>query len=92
MRTRKQMEARKRIEKAKKLPLMSTEDSDLKREQGLPRMDADERGSENQNLPLIHTETDQEGVGNDVAAVCGAKSTPIEVKMLKCTPIWDDLG
>jgi hypothetical protein len=44
------MEARKRIEKVRK--------------QSLPRIDADERGSENQNLPLIHTEdTDQEGVG-----------------------------
>jgi hypothetical protein len=54
---RKQMEARKRIEKVKTLPLMSTDDTDLKTgEQGLPRMNADERGLEKQGLPLISTE------------------------------------
>jgi len=51
-----QMEKLKRIEKAKALPLIHTEHADLKREQALPRMDADERGSEEKNLPLIHTE------------------------------------
>jgi hypothetical protein len=39
---RKQLEARKRIEKVRK--------------QGLPRIDADERGLKKQDLPLIHTE------------------------------------
>jgi hypothetical protein len=29
--------------------------------------------------------------GEDVAAG-GGQSTPIEAKMLKCTPIWDELG
>jgi hypothetical protein len=54
---RTQMEAQKRIEKVKTLPLMSTDDTDLKTgEQGLPRMNADERGSEKQGLPLISTE------------------------------------
>ena len=62
---RERMEARKRIEKAKTLPLIKTEEADLKSgEQGLPRMGADERGPEEKNLPLIHTEdTDQAGVG-----------------------------
>ena len=56
------MEARKRIEKVKNLPLMRSENTDLKREQGLPRIDADERGSEGKNLPLINTEdTDLSG-------------------------------
>ena len=57
---RKQMEARKRMEKVKTLPLMSTDDTDLKTgEQGLPRMNTDERGSEKKNSPLINTdETD----------------------------------
>jgi hypothetical protein len=64
------MEKLKRIEKAKSLPLMATENTDLKTgEQGLPRIhgepgqvDADERGLEEQNLPLIHTEgTDLNG-------------------------------
>jgi hypothetical protein len=51
------MEKLKRIEEAKTLPLISTEDTDLKtEEQGLPRIDADERGSEPAGLPLIHTE------------------------------------
>ena len=65
-----QMEKLKRIEKAKTLPLINTEDTDLKREQGLPRMDADERGSENQNLPPIHT--DQEGVGKMLPQAVGS--------------------
>jgi hypothetical protein len=60
-----QMEELKRIEKAKTLPRMNTDQTDLKTEkQGLPRMDADERGSEKQNLPLINTDnTDREGMG-----------------------------
>ena|ERR1041385_7111082 len=49
------MEKLKRMEEAKNLPLIATENTDLKEEQGLPRMDADEHGSE-ENLPLIHTE------------------------------------
>jgi hypothetical protein len=53
---RERMEARKRIEKAKTLPLIKTEDTDLKKEQGLPQMDADERGSEKQTLPLMNAE------------------------------------
>jgi hypothetical protein len=53
---REQMEARKRIEKIKALPLIKTEDTDVKREQVLPRIDADERGSEKQGLPLMSTE------------------------------------
>ena len=65
-----QMEKLKRIEKAKTLPVINTEDSDKRSgdrvigasgdrktgEQGLPRMDADDRGSEKQNLPLMNTE------------------------------------
>ena len=50
------MEKLKRIEKVKNPPLMNTDDTDLKREQSLPRMDADERGLEEQNLPPINTE------------------------------------
>jgi hypothetical protein len=51
------MEKLKRIEEAKTLPRINTEDSDLKTgEQGLPRIDADERGSKPAGLPLIHTE------------------------------------
>jgi hypothetical protein len=63
------LEKRKRIEKVKNPPLMNTEDTDLKRERGLPRIhgepgqvDADERGSEEKDLPLIHTDdTDLNG-------------------------------
>jgi hypothetical protein len=52
-----QIEKLKRIEEAKTLPRMKTDATDLKTgEQGLPRMDADERGSEPADLPLIHTE------------------------------------
>jgi hypothetical protein len=76
-----QMEKLKRIEKAKTLPrintdetdqdgkqglpLIHTDNTDLKTgEQSLPRMDADDRGPERQNVPLINTEdTDREGVG-----------------------------
>jgi hypothetical protein len=56
-----QMEKVKRIEKAKTLPVIKTEETDVKTgEQGLPRMDADQRGSERQGLPLMSTEdTDQ---------------------------------
>ncbi|HEY2912809.1 MAG TPA: hypothetical protein VGK21_05580, partial [Candidatus Angelobacter sp.] len=50
------IEKLKRIEKVKTLPLMNADDTDLKREQSLPRMDADERGLEKQDLPLIHSE------------------------------------
>jgi hypothetical protein len=51
------MEKLKRIEEAKTLPVIKTEDTDGKAgEQGLPRMDADERGPEKQNLPLINTD------------------------------------
>jgi hypothetical protein len=55
------MEKVKRIETAKTLPVIKTEDTDGKTgEQGLPRMDADQRGSERQGLPLMSTEhTDQ---------------------------------
>jgi len=53
-----QMEKLKLIEKAKTLPVIKTEEADGKPgEQSLPRMDADERGSEPAGLPLIHTET-----------------------------------
>jgi hypothetical protein len=52
-----QMEKVKRIEKAKTLPVIKTEETDVKTgEQGLPRMDADQRGSERQGLPLMSTE------------------------------------
>jgi hypothetical protein len=56
------MEKVKRIETAKTLPVIKTEDTDGRTgEQGLPQMDADDRGSEKQNLPLINTEdTDRE--------------------------------
>ena len=58
-----QMEKLKRIEKATNLPPIQTEDTDQKTgEQGLPRIDADERGSGEQNLALINTEnTDVNG-------------------------------
>ncbi len=57
-------------------------------------MNADERGLEEKTSPRINTdETDLEWRDRkDFAADGGAKSTPIEVKMLKYTPIWDDLG
>jgi len=53
-----QMEKLKRIEKAKTLPAEDTEKRSGDRktgEQGLPRMDADERGL-GKGLPLIHTD------------------------------------
>jgi hypothetical protein len=59
---RKQMEARKRIEKVKGLPLMNTDDTDLKTgEKTSARVNTDERGSE-KTSPRINTdETEQEG-------------------------------
>lgn len=61
-----QMEKLKRIEKAKSLPPMTTENSDMKTgEENLPRMHADERGIKEQNLPLIHAE------GTDLKAEVG---------------------
>jgi hypothetical protein len=53
-----QMEARKRIEKVKTLPRNNNQDqTDLKTgEQGLTRIDADERGPEKKGLPLMSTE------------------------------------
>jgi hypothetical protein len=52
-----QMEKLKLIEKAKTLPVIKTEEADGKPgEQSLPRIDADDRGSEPAGLPLIHTE------------------------------------
>ncbi len=52
---REQMEARKRIEKVKALPLINADNTDLKTgERASPRMNTDERGSSGkQNLPLI---------------------------------------
>jgi hypothetical protein len=56
-----QMEKQKRIEKAKALPLIATENTDLKTGEGLPRIDADERRLE-EKLPLINTDdTDLSG-------------------------------
>src|SRR6476620_3838954 len=50
-------QADEEIRKAKTLPLMKTGETDLETgEEGLPRMDADERGSEERNLPLMNTE------------------------------------
>jgi hypothetical protein len=67
---REEMEKRKRIERAKTLPRMVTEDTDLKTgEQGLPRMDADERGSEEKTSPRINT--DQEGMGTMLPQAVG---------------------
>src|ERR1041385_1794283 len=51
-----QIEKLKRIEKAKALPLITTENTDLKTAEGLPQIDADERGSKPDGLPLISTE------------------------------------
>ena len=48
-----QMEKLKRIEKAKTAPLIATEEAERK---GLPQINADERGSGKQNLPLMNTE------------------------------------
>lgn len=58
-----QMEKLKRIEKAKTLPLMNTGETDLETgEQDLPRINADERASEERNLPMMNTEdTDLSG-------------------------------
>ena len=55
------MEKLKRIEKAKALPLIASEDTDLETgEQGLPQMNGDERGLEEKTLPRINTDnTDQ---------------------------------
>jgi hypothetical protein len=51
-----QMEKLKRIEKVKTLPVIAEDAAVKTQEQGLPRINADERESEGQNLPLIHTE------------------------------------
>jgi hypothetical protein len=71
-----QMEKVKRIEKAKTLPVIKTEETDGKTgEQGLPRMDADQRGSERQGLPLMSTEdTDQAGVGKMLPQPVGGEA------------------
>jgi hypothetical protein len=70
-----QMEKLKRIEKVKALPLITTEDTDLKtNEQKLPRMDADEQTQEEKTLPLINAE-DADPV-NQEKATAGGASTP----------------
>ncbi|MGC2742070.1 MAG: hypothetical protein WA672_02715 [Candidatus Angelobacter sp.] len=56
------------------LPLMNTEYADLKREQGLPRMDADGRGSEPGGLPLIHTK-DAEQAGTTTEGGCATQAS-----------------
>ena len=60
-----QMEKLKRIEKAK----------------GLPRMDADERGSEKQNLPLINTEDTDEKSGDRVIGASGDRKSKTEGRL-----------
>jgi hypothetical protein len=82
---REQMEARKRIEKIKALPLINTEDTDLRTgEQSLPRINTDDRGSEEQTSPRINTDqTDQIGEQNlplihteDTDLKSGEKTSP----------------
>lgn len=51
-----QMEKLKKIEKVKALPLITTENADLRTGEGLSRIDADERRLEKQNLPLMNTD------------------------------------
>ena len=71
---RERMEKRRRIEEIKNLPLIKTEDTDLTKEQDLPRMDADESGPEEKNLPLIHAEKTDLKSGEQTTAEGG--STP----------------
>jgi hypothetical protein len=70
-----QIEKLKRIEKVKTLPLITTENADLKTGEGLPQIDADERGLEEKTLPRINTDnTDQ--VDQEQAAATQASLAP----------------
>ena len=70
---RERMEARKRIEKAKTLPLIKTEDTGLKTgEKTSPRINTDQTDQiGEQNLPLIHTEDTDLKTGEQTTAEGG---------------------
>jgi hypothetical protein len=74
----------------KNLPLIATEHTDLKTgEQSLPRIDADERGPERQNLPLINNneDTDREGVRKMLPQPVGeVYANRGEIAEVCCTP------
>jgi hypothetical protein len=81
------MEKLKQIEKAKTLPLIKTEDTDVKTgEQGLPRIDADERGSEKQNLPLIQTENANLKIGEQTLPRMNTDETDKDGELGKMLP------
>jgi hypothetical protein len=81
------MEKLKRIEEAKTLPLVNTEDNDLKiEEQGLPRMDADERGSEPAGLPLIHTDNTDLQIGEQTLPRINTDETDKDGELGKMLP------
>ena len=108
MRTTSRLEARKRIEKVKTLPLMNTDDADLRTgEKTSPRINTDETDLSGGMGKICRDGGEWFGGLRQLRsfdsrlnaqrakkrAVAGArKSTPIEAKMLKYTPIWDDLG
>jgi hypothetical protein len=81
------MEKLKRIEEAKTLPRINTEDTDEKiGEQGLPRMDADERGSEKQNLPLINTDNTDLKTGEKTSPRINTDETDKDGELGKMLP------
>lgn len=81
-----EMEKLKRIEKVKNLPLMNTEDTDLKREQSLPRMGADDRGSKPNGLPLISTENTDLKTGEQISPLIHAEGIDLSRDVGKMLP------
>jgi len=69
-----QMEKLKRIEKVKALPLITTENADLKTGEGLPRMGTDEQTPQEKTLPLINAEDADQA--DQKQATAGGASTP----------------
>jgi hypothetical protein len=87
------MEKLKRIEEAKTLPRINTEprtnteDTDKKAgEQGLPRMDADERGPEKQNLPRINTDNADLKTGEQTSPRINTDETDKDGELGKMLP------
>lgn len=83
-----QLETRKRIERAKTLPLINTEGADLKTgEQTLPRMNTDQADQiGEQNLPLIHNEDTDLKTGGQTSPRINTDRTDQDEKLGKMLP------
>jgi hypothetical protein len=83
-----QMEKMKRIEKAKTLPLINTEDTDGKTgEKTSPRINTDQRDQiGEQNLPLIHTEHTDQKTGEKTSPRINTDQTDQDGELGKMLP------